>query len=352
MAGALGGGALLTLGYRGWMDDLDGVRIGSRPVYFLPGGEGAQLIAALEAIDATDALGDAWLATLPDDPGFVALMRSLVHTLPPGDPDLGSALAARVRQDFAEGALCEVEGWRLSLTECRLAGLRRLAVREGLLEVEVATASPAEYTLGEVAPVAGWGPQHTRVGESFNPQLDGHSGLWFRVEGAPAQAKIMIDGQLAKTSVSERTVTSGLHGAQQERILSTPGRYEIALVDPMRKIKQPLGYFEVREFESPATAPSAEALCEVTRWGPRRTRPGVASNEQPDGSMGLWLHTDCVPENVQLLFGDDVLEHRRKRFGLTAHVPIALLGTPGKVPISLRNKGTGEKLVFGHLVIE
>ena len=62
LTGVLGGGAVLTLSYRGWMPGLAGFRLGSRPVYFLPGGKGAQLLATIEALDATDALGEAWLA--------------------------------------------------------------------------------------------------------------------------------------------------------------------------------------------------------------------------------------------------------------------------------------------------
>ena len=68
--------------------------------------------------------------------------------------------------------------------------------------------------------------------------------------------------------------------------------------------------------------------------------------------MGLWLQTDCLPTDVKLLFGDDPLVFHRKKFGLTALLPLALLGAPGRIPLSLYHPDSGQKLVVGHLVIE
>ena len=68
--------------------------------------------------------------------------------------------------------------------------------------------------------------------------------------------------------------------------------------------------------------------------------------------MGLWLHTDCLPRSARLWFGDDPLTYRRKPFGLTALVPLALLGAPGEVPLSLSLGNDSERQVFGYLVVE
>ena len=51
-------------------------------------------------------------------------------------------------------------------------------------------------------------------------------------------AKIMVYGELSSTPVSEKALTSGLHGATPERIPAAPGKYQIALVDPIRNIRQ------------------------------------------------------------------------------------------------------------------
>ena len=354
-AGIAVGGGVVTLAYQGWRPALGGFWLGSRSVYFLPEGAGAQLLSVVEPLESLDAMGEAWLASLEDTPDLLELMAAFLARLPSTEPALSSAIAAGVRRDFADRALCDVAGWRLSLTECQLAGMRRLAVQAGLIEPgDVAALADTAYTVGEIAPVENWGPRHTLLGKPFNPQLDGHSGMWFKAAGVPAHARVMIDGRIASTSISETAVTSGLRGSEQDRILSSPGRYEIALVDPIRKIKQPIGFFEVRDPNAgkAGQAQAGTSLCEVKKWGPRKTRAGVAANEQPDGSMGLWLHTDCLPRGVQLFFGDDPLVYRRKDSGLTAPVPLALLGAPGRVPLSLVHAGSGEKLVFGHLVIE
>lgn len=48
------------------------------------------------------------------------------------DPDaLADLLRQAVRRDFVEGRLCYVNGWYLSLTECRLAALKHLLERSG-----------------------------------------------------------------------------------------------------------------------------------------------------------------------------------------------------------------------------
>ena len=140
----------------------------------------------------------------------------------------------------------------------------------------------------------------------------------------------------------------------QQRILATPGEYEVALVDPIRRTRQLIGFFTVKADPSMAskTVAPAEDFCSVEQWGPRTTRAGVAVNEQPDGSMGLWLHTGCLPEGSRLLFGEDPLDYRRREFGLTAAVPLALLGAPGSVPLKLYNAATNKTLLIGQFVIE
>lgn len=68
----------------------------------------------------------------------------------------------------------------------------------------------------------------------------------FVAETGPA--KIMIFGEAPGTTVIEQTLISGLHGATQERIPAAPGKYPIALVDPMRKILQHTDTGEQRVF--------------------------------------------------------------------------------------------------------
>jgi hypothetical protein len=286
-------------------------------------------------------------------------LRSLASRIDLDSADLDAAIAQQVLREFAGGGICVIDGWQLSLTECQLAGLHQLAIASGLIDGKGAQRQASAegmqaYTVGEIAPLENWGPRHTLQGKKFNQQLDGHSGLWFKVLGAPAHVKIMIDGEIAKTSVSERTISSGLFDDMQERILATPGQYDIDLVDPIRKIRQPVGKFEVKADPSARQAADERtvAFCQIERWGPRTTSVGVAANEQPDGSMGIWIRTPCLPVNTQLFFGEDLLPVKRRPFGLTASIPLAFLGAPGSVALFLYNPQTTEKRLIGQLVIE
>ena len=338
-----------------YVPQLNGVSLGGNRALFFDKGVGAGVLALLDTLAPADKLGKAWLASLPRTPDLMELMLQLVARLDLSNGSLDAAMAQRVRADFVAGDRCNIDGWQLSLTECQLVGLRQLALHSGLLQAQqVSMQEGAGYSNKEIAALEDWGPRHTLQGETFNRQLDGHSGLWFKLSGAPGHAKIMIDGELSSTSVSENTVTSGLHGATQERILANPGKYEIALVDPIRKTRQHIGYFEVRAISpvDSAQITSKDEFCDVVKWGPRETRAGEAVNEQPDGSMGIWLHTRCLPPDTQLFFGDDPLKYHRRAFGLTTSVPLALLGAPGRIPLSLYNPDTGEKRVFGHLLIQ
>lgn len=326
---------------------------------FTGAGPGARLLEFLAASALPAAMGQGWLASLDQQPEMADILQSLKQRLDLSAADLEAMIATQIMSEFSAGNVCAVDGWRLSLTECQLAGLRQLAIDRGLIEAgpgpELTSGERGDsYTEGQIAPLENWGPRHTLQGENFNEQLDGHSGLWFKIQGAPGHAKIMIDDEIAKTLVSEEVVSSGLFGDMQARILSTPGQYDIALVDPIRKIKQPIGVFEVRARPLPTRPADATAgtFCQVEDWGPRQAQAGVAVNELPDGSMGIWVRTACLPLDAQLLFADDPLPIARRPFGLTASLPVAFLGAPGRVPLSLHSPGASETLLIGHMVIK
>lgn len=323
-------------------------------------GLGEPMNQLLRSMDNADGLGRAWLAAQQEKPTLSQLAAVVGKHIDPAGADLAQAAANRVQDDFARGRVCEIEDWRLSLTECQLAGLRVLAIDANPANAAVAEArrngeGESGYTIGEIAPLKNWGPRKTLQGQSFNTQPDGHSGLWFQFKGAPARARIMIDGEIAKTSVSPDTVTSGLFGATQKRILSTPGAYEIALVDPVRRVKQPIGKLVVEKdpsYKAEEHAQARDGYCPATKWGPRKTQVGVARNEQPDGSMGVWVHMDCYPGDATLRFGDDPLPLTRKGFGFTTSIPLPLLESPGEKPLVLMSPGAGTEFTVGHIVIE
>jgi|GEM_PF-1241034 len=311
----------------------------------------------LESLNASEKIAIAWLESLTQAPTQNELVEHFANLQGLDQQSLEQRLTQAIQTDFLQGNFCQLDGWQLSLTECRLAALRYLSLpaesqrHDQLAEASESTADT--YTEGEIAPLKNWGDQSTLQGQKFNVQPDGHSGLWFQFEGAPAHAKITIDGEIVRTVISDKVVTSGLFERMQERILSTPGLYEIALIDPVRKIKQTIGNFEVKaDLRGTFLRGERETLfCAATAWGPEQTQVGVAANEQPDGSMGVWVQTPCFPEGGQLMFVEDLLKTTIREFGVTATIPLALLGVPGEHPLYFYDVETEQKSLIGHILL-
>lgn len=313
--------------------------------------------AVLLGLDGTVDVGQAWLAGEGAGRDLRGLMDGLQILL--GDADsreaIEAALSEHIRREHVEGTLCEVDGWRLSRTECELAAIRwlafgSLAAAAAPVQAESQTAANEPGKAPMIVEVSNWGPRGTEQGSPFNVQPDGHSGLWFAAVNAPSWVKILIAGREAPTTVLDRVVTSGLFGEDGHRILSTPGSYPVELFDPVSGIRQPIGDFVVHPRAERALLEDgtrAEWLCPVSAWGPDRTRAGEPANAQPDGSMGLWFRTACAPGNVRLLFGEDRLGMTRSEFGLTARVPLALIESAGERRIALLDVDTGQEMAVG-----
>ncbi|UTF59705.1 hypothetical protein [Gilvimarinus sp. DA14] len=323
-------------------------------------GLGPQMDEFLLSLENTDKLGRQWLASLEKAPTLKQLGEQVMAKLGNATSDLAGATNTQIKRDFDDQSLCIIDGWHLSDTECKLAGLRVMAIdanpdNAAIIAAQEKAKLNASLQEGEIAPLKNWGPKKTQQGEKFNVQPDGHSGMWFQIAGAPARAKIMIDGELVRTTIKKDTVTSGLFGDMQERILSTPGSYEIALVDPIKKIKQPIGKLKVVKnpsYQDNLKGNGTSAACAVTKWGPKKTKVGVAKNEQPDGSMGVWVHIDCLPKQAKLFFGDDPLHITPKTFGFTTSIPLPLIEAPGSTPLTLRINGGASEIRIGDIVIE
>lgn len=327
-------------------------------------GLGAAFDALLLELDGTHGAGRAYIDSQTPAPSAATLTERLRTRLGSGLTDrstIEARLGEAVKADFSAGRTCRVDGWLLSETECELAGLRwQLHADRRSGEVAPAAAAAATTTAtADGAPtiveVTNWGPQSTEQGSKFNVQPDGHSGLWFLASDTPSWVKLRIDGEEAPTTVNERGFTSGLFGAMQDRILSTPGNYALELYDPMRDIVQRIGDLEVRPFAERALLADGSrstVFCPVTSWGPEETTAGVAANAQPDGSQGMWFQLPCAPNNVQLVFGDDRLPATRTDRGVTCRVPLALLESAQTVTLKLRHETSGEEMVVGQFTIQ
>lgn len=254
-------------------------------------------------------------------------------------------LAASVSRDFHNGHLCEIDGWLLSETECVAAATRLTLFGEN---------EPAEETPwreGHLADVANWGPQATTQGVGVNVQPDGHSGLWFQIDHAAPWLRIEIDGVALPTNIAEHVVTSGLYGEQRDHILATPGEYAIALIDPMQRIRQPIGVFTVS-----APPPyliladgSTSVFCAVEAWGPDGNHAGRPANPQPEDHDGLWFRTACAPDDVQVLYDGDPLATTNDRGNglVTALIPASHYAVAREARIQLHDPVSGEVLDVG-----
>jgi hypothetical protein len=279
---------------------------------------------------------------------LAARLRSRLSLSPERVPSLAEAtrmLGSAIVEDFADARVLEHAGWLLSETEADLARLRWLVAGKRVIE---APAGPVEESIAEVKD---WGPRRTIEGVPFLVQPDGHYGLWFSVEAVPLWIEVRVAGAAMPTFVNSGSVTSGIHGSLRS-IIDKPGTYPIEFFDPPTGRVQHVGDLEV--VAKPAAYVHADGstsaiFCELEAWGPDETRAGMVVNPQPDGSMGVWVRTSCVPPDSTMMFGDVRLATSIQTDAVTARVPLALLEVAGEFPIEILHFGSGERLPVGTL---
>lgn len=163
------------------------------------------------------------------------------------DAELSNSISQRIRQDFAEEKICAIEGWYLSLTECRLAALSSVLNRQvgGTTTTEPVGFSGAPE--GAIVDVTKWGPQKTAYAVPFNVQSDGHSGMWFVADNPPRSLVVYIDGKPFRTTISERVFTVSIANEERDLLVRTAGQHAVFVYDKVRNIKQRIGDFIVKE---------------------------------------------------------------------------------------------------------
>ena len=171
-----------------------------------------------------------------------------MRLLPEGD--LEAAINHAVTQDFASGKICRIDGWQLSATECRLAGIAYFyKANGGYIESTASEAGPLD-ALPEtaIAEVERWGPQFTAVGKPFNPRPDGGSAIWLHSADLTKHTvyKIYLGIEEANTFVNraQKLITGSLSAEQTRLLVSKPGKIALYLVDPVRG-KQLVGHMAV-----------------------------------------------------------------------------------------------------------
>ena len=288
----------------------------------------------------------------PPETVRVQLERRLLADLPPpgGIEALDEAVDRLVRADFAAGRVIDVEGWKLSETECRLAALA--AAAQGFKTAQLP--DPPKIRYAHIVEVEAWGPQSTRQGEIFNEQTDGHSGMWFKAAGAPASIVVRFDGRNQATAVFGEHFTSGLRGDFMHNVINTPGVYEVEIFDKASMTRQKVGEFTVHASKNAAAKapPGVPAVCKIDRWGPKTSKAGQAFNRQPSGASAFWVRSSCSAKGSQLHLGGSPLRTTVRKGLMTAAVPNGHELAAGEHELILVVGGSGEQVQVGTLIVE
>ena len=202
-------------------------------------------------------LGRSYLDALGGPMEQAEELARLTDGLPAGlsSDELLLAIRERLARDFDTGELCQVDGWLLSRTECGLAAMAFVFLRDGG-QIEAHAMVPdgplAHLPLVWFGKVERWGPQSTPAGRPFNPQSSGESALWFHFDELEALSyEIFIDGQKTRTVLKQagRFAVANLGKRRTMDLVSKSGTYPVHLVEPSRG-KQFVGYFHVRPTSS------------------------------------------------------------------------------------------------------
>lgn len=93
----------------------------------------------------------------------------------------------------------------------------------------------------------------------------------------------------------------------------------------------------------------------VKRWEPQRSRAGMVANEQPDGSMGIWIKVvgDLTLGEVEVLFDNTPAKITSHQPGLiTAAIPAQQISEAGIREVAIRILSTGEVVKVGDFTVE
>ncbi len=275
-------------------------------------------------------------------------------------------LSQAIREDFASRRdVLSVEGWYLSLTECRVAALGHL-LDDGA--DKASTGGGREYRDAELLEVSRWGPRSTEKGQPFNLQSDGASAFWVRATRVPNDLVLFLGPVELRTTLGDERLSGALTPENADRILEHPGTYPVTLVSHRRRLRQTIGEFEVvdrpgaqGEGES-GTAPLDRyrlgSVAAISNWGPRSTRRNMPFNVQSDGGSAFWIDVDLKGEHgeFQLFLGPHALRTRTSRTVISGSLSPELAGDvlqeAGTLPLFLTEVGFQVKQKVGDFRIE
>jgi hypothetical protein len=280
-------------------------------------------------------------------------LEQLLDGLPQNSTNLVDALHMQVAADFESGRIVDIDGWKISLSECLLlAGAARI---QGLTSSTELAKRP--YQEQAFMDIELWGPDQTLVGEIFNPIGNGRGGFWLRVASpVNGSMRLLLDGRELATHFEPGVITASLDPDFMQEVIDEPGVHELVLIDRSRRLQQSVGFLEVSERPPMATLSDGKestVFCEPGNWGPRTAVVGEPFNRQPDGSAGFWLRIGCAPESaVMMLDGVELPTTVRSDMLVTARVEHFAKLARGEYPLVLFDRATGERLSIGDLKIQ
>lgn len=193
-----------------------------------------------------------------------------------------------------------------------------------------------DFATAEVAKVRAWSPGSAEQNRDPTTRI----GVWVQFEQAPPIAAYLTlgDRRMQIYSRDDAVLSAALEPPLAAGLLSTPGRYPLRLVDPVRVVHQQIGELVVRERAQRLGSVlgfGGGPFCRVLDWGPQTTSAASPANLLHDGSIGLWINAECLPSDVTVTAAEQPLATETVDQLATALLPAEWLLEGQSVAISL-----------------
>jgi len=181
-------------------------------------------------------------------------------------------------------------------------------------------------------------PRQATPGTGFNLQPDGQSGLKVLADQATPGTRVFVDETSLATIYANPHYLTALVPAE---LLTGPGSHSVYLGNGVSESNR-VEFVVSAEAAAPSAALSPAAISNpvplvLRRLGPSRTSAGKGFNLQPDGQSALSaICENAVPDTVIIFDGTPLATDYASDSWLTATVPAALYGRPGRYEVYLK----------------
>ena len=236
-------------------------------------------------------------------------------------------LAKAIKEDFATDQLCVVEGWQLSMTECRLGALKFLWERNHDGGTDVVCRKTPLYVVATPPKLSKIVPRRTIVGVPFTVQPNGSSVI--NVYGTDFQpgAKILLDGVPLHSAVGH---SGWMNAYVPEKFYAIERIMDVEVKNPDGTVSNGMEFAVIRAVSSPPP--------KLSRIVPSRTFIGVPFTVQPNGKSVINVYGTGFQSGAQILFDDVPLESAVGHSGwMNAYVPAKFYSRKRIMDVVVRN---------------